>query len=97
RIDIIHDLQDDQLQKVLRRVDDQEIALLLKGKTELFRSKMLRNLSDRRQRIVVDEYHNLGPVRRKDAEQANRDFVELLKRLADEGEIVASWRGEEYT
>ncbi|MFW6214442.1 MAG: flagellar motor switch protein FliG [Alkalispirochaetaceae bacterium] len=97
RIDIIHDLRDDQLQKVLRRVDDQEIALLLKGKTELFRSKMLRNLSDRRQRLVVDEYHNLGPVRRKDAEQANRDFVELLKRLADEGEIVASWRGEEYT
>ncbi|MFW5975790.1 MAG: FliG C-terminal domain-containing protein, partial [Alkalispirochaetaceae bacterium] len=59
--------------------------------------KMLRNLSERRQRIVVDEYHNLGPVRRGDVEQANRDFVELLKRLAEEGEIVATWRGDDYT
>ncbi|MFW6339054.1 MAG: FliG C-terminal domain-containing protein, partial [Alkalispirochaetaceae bacterium] len=96
-IDIIHDLADDQLERVLRRVDDQEIALLLKGKAEAFRSKMLRNLSERRQRIVVDEYHNLGPVRRGDVEQANRDFVELLKRLAEEGEIVATWRGDDYT
>jgi flagellar motor switch protein FliG len=96
-IDIIHDLADDQLERVLRRVDDQEIALLLKGKAEGFRGKMLRNLSERRQRIVVDEYHNLGPVRRSDVEQANKDFVELLKRLAEEGEIVATWRGDDYT
>lgn len=96
-IDIIHDLPDDQLERVLRRVDDQEIALLLKGKAEAFRGKMLRNLSERRQRIVVDEYHNLGPVPRKDVEQANRDFVELLKRLAEEGEIVATWKGDDYT
>lgn len=96
-IDIIHDLPDDQLERVLRRVDDQEIALLLKGKAEEFRGKMLRNLSERRQRIVVDEYHNLGPVRRTDVEQANRDFVELLKQLAEEGEIVATWRGDDYT
>jgi flagellar motor switch protein FliG len=96
-IDIIHELPDDQLERVLRRVDDQEIALLLKGKAEVFRSKMLRNLSERRQRIVVDEYHNLGPVRRRDVEQANRDFVELLKQLAEEGEIVATWRGDDYT
>ena len=96
-IDIILEIRDDDLQRVLRRVDDQEIGLLLKGKSEEFRGKMLRNLSERRQRIVVDEYHHLGPVRRRDVETANRDFVELLKRLSEEGEIVAGWRGDEYT
>ncbi|MDR1626701.1 MAG: flagellar motor switch protein FliG [Spirochaetia bacterium] len=87
-IDVLGYMEDTDLQKILRDMTDAEIALLLKGKGDSTRAKILMNVSDRRRGLVADEYRLLGAVPKKDADAATRDFLNLLKRLQDAGEIV---------
>jgi flagellar motor switch protein FliG len=93
-IDVLDYMEDADLQKILRDMKDQEIALLLKGKSDITRAKILMNVSDRRRGFVADEYRVLGAVPRKDADTATRDFLNLLKRLEASGEIVFRREGD---
>ncbi|MDR1316349.1 MAG: flagellar motor switch protein FliG [Spirochaetales bacterium] len=87
-IDVLDYMEDTDLQKILRDMMDQEIALLLKGKSDSIRAKILMNVSARRRDFVADEYRLLGAVPRKDVDTATRDFLNLLKRLQDAGDII---------
>jgi flagellar motor switch protein FliG len=87
-IDVLNYMEDTDLQKILRDMTDQEIALLLKGKGDGIRAKILMNVSERRRGFVAGEYRLLGAVPRRDVDSATRDFLNLLKRLQDTGDIV---------
>jgi flagellar motor switch protein FliG len=93
-IDVLDYMEDTDLQKILRDMPDQEIALLLKGKGDGARAKILMNVSDRRRGFVADEYRLLGAVPKKDVDAATRDFLNLLKRLQLAGEIVFRREGD---
>jgi flagellar motor switch protein FliG len=93
-IDVIDYMEDTDLQKILRDMRDQEIALLLKGKNDAIRAKILMNVSDRRRSFVADEYRLLGAVSRKDADTATRDFLNVIQRLRTAGEIVLRREGD---
>jgi flagellar motor switch protein FliG len=87
-IDVLEYIDDQDLQKLLHGMDDKEIALLLKGKSDGIRAKMLGNLSERRRGFVADEYRVLGPVPKREADEATKDFLNLLKRLESQGTLV---------
>ncbi len=93
-IDVLEDIEDRDLQKVLRSLSEKDIALLLKGKSESIRVRILSNLSERRRILVSEEYRYLGPVPRKDVDQATKEFLDTLKRMEKEGEIVIHRKGE---
>lgn len=84
------------LQKVLQRVDDQDIAVLLKGKSTTVVDRITENLSDRRREMVVMHREALGPMRRKDVDRITADFMHVVRTMANEGEIVIRLPGEEY-
>jgi flagellar motor switch protein FliG len=87
-IDVLEYMDDSGLQKVFRDMNDHEIALLLKGKKDAIRAKILSSVSERRRLLVAEEYRYLGAVPKKDADNATRDFLSTLKRLEAEGEIA---------
>lgn len=87
-IDVLEYLEDDDLQKILRDMQDREIALLLKGKSDGIRAKILSSISERRRGFVADEYRILGAVPKREADEATKEFLGLLRRLEEEGSIV---------
>jgi flagellar motor switch protein FliG len=93
-IDVLDYMDDADLQKILRDMTDQEIALLLKGKSDTIRAKILMNVSDRRRGFVADEYRVMGAVPKKDVDSATRDFLNVLRRLEEDGEIAFRREGD---
>jgi flagellar motor switch protein FliG len=84
---------DKALQKALRDFQDKDIALVLKGRDDPFKKKLLSNMSANRRTMILDEYAILGPVRREDADEAAREFLGYLKRAWEDGDI--SLEGED--
>ncbi len=84
------------LQKILQRVDDQDIAVLLKGKRDEVVERITGNLSDRRRDMVVMHRDALGPMRRRDVDRVTTDFMRMVRTMAAEGEIVIRLPGDEY-
>ncbi|MFP4644512.1 MAG: FliG C-terminal domain-containing protein [Spirochaetales bacterium] len=95
-IDMVLKVQDRQLADVLSNFDDHSIALILKGKTEEIRSKIMRNVSERRAYMVSEEYRDLGPQRRADVDGVTHEFVAHLRKLADEGALLVDGPDDRY-
>lgn len=87
-------LDDQAIQKVLRRVDNKTLALALKGSAGEVASKVFKNLSQKAAELLRDDIDVLGPVRIRDVEQAQREIISAIRLLEDQGEVVLA-RGEE--
>ncbi|AEJ61136.1 flagellar motor switch protein FliG [Spirochaeta thermophila DSM 6578] len=95
-LDILEQIPDRELAGILRKFDDTEIALLLKGKPEEVKARIMRNISERRRQMVTDEYLRLGAVKRRDVEQVTKDFLGELRQLVREGRVILSRDQKEY-
>ena len=85
------------LQKLLQRVDDTEIAMVLKGAPQELAERLLANVSERRRQMIILARETLGPVRRSDVDRVITDFVRLMRAMAEEGEIVVRLPGERFS
>ncbi|MBR1405130.1 MAG: hypothetical protein IJ558_13270 [Treponema sp.] len=87
-------LSDRAIQKVLRETDYQRLALALKDTDDEVKEKIFRNMSKNAAKMLQEDIEYMGPVRLKDAEEAQSKIVATIRRLEDSGEIVIS-RGDE--
>ncbi|MDR2746728.1 MAG: flagellar motor switch protein FliG [Treponema sp.] len=71
-------MDDRVLQEKLRTMGDRDIALLLKGRSRDFSGKLLSNVSAERRLRIQEEGELMGPVPRRDAEEAARSFLDWL-------------------
>jgi flagellar motor switch protein FliG len=94
-IDRVLHIRDADLQKILADMRDEEIALLMKGKDEEIRVRLLKNVSSQRSIAISEVYHYMGPLPRKDVDEATRDFIIRLRQLEERGEIVISREDDE--
>lgn len=88
-------LDDMSIQRILREVDNKELALALKGCAEEVTNIILRNKSKGAQAALREDMEFLGPVRLMDVEKAQQKIVGIIRRLEDAGEIVVSRGGED--
>lgn len=95
-IDTLLLIDDRQLADVLRAYSDHDLALVLKGKDEEIRAKVLRNLSDRRRSIVAEEYRFLGPVPKREVAEATGALLSDLRKLEADGRLVVRREGDKY-
>lgn len=79
---------DRDMQKGLRDMSERDIALLLKGKSQSFRDKVLENVSRSKKTIVLEEFDILGTVRRDDVDKATKQFVGWFKKRWEDGDLV---------
>lgn len=85
--DIIH-LDDSSIQRVLREVDSKDIATSLKGAKEEVKQKILKNMSERAQGILLEEMEYMGPVRTKEVQKSQSKIVGIIKALEAVGEVT---------
>lgn len=91
----ITQLDDSSVQRVLREVDQDELALALKAVDEEVKEKVLDNMSNRAAGMIREELEYMGPVRVRDVEEAQQQIVNVIRRLEEEGEVVVARGGDE--
>ena len=86
-------LDDRAIQRVLRDVDNNDLAIALKGSNEEVQNAIFNNLSKRLAAMIKEDMEFMGPVRMKDVEEAQQKIVGIIRKLEDSGEIVISRGG----
>ncbi|MFA7565829.1 MAG: FliG C-terminal domain-containing protein [Alkalispirochaeta sp.] len=92
--DILY-IPDRDLQKVLKRLDDVDLATLMKGKNDEIIRRLQSGVSQRRWEMVVLHRENLGPMRKSDVDRVTSDFMKLIREMALAGEIAVMLPGED--
>ena len=86
-------LEDRAIQRVLREVDNNELAIALKNANEQVQTAIFNNLSKRLAVMIKEDMDFMGPVRMKDVEEAQQKIVNIIRKLEDSAEIVISRGG----
>lgn len=86
-------LDDRSIQRVLREVENSDLALACKSATEQVQNAIFNNLSKRLAAMIKEDMDFMGPVRMKDVEEAQQKIVNVIRKLEDSGEIVISRGG----
>ena len=86
-------LDDRAIQRVLRDVDNNDLAVALKGANEEVQNVIFKNLSKRLAAMIREDMEFMGPVRLKDVEEAQQKIVGIIRKLEDSAEIVISRGG----
>ena len=86
-------LDDRSIQRVLRDVDNNDLAIALKGSNENVQAAIFNNLSKRLSAMIREDMEYMGPVRMKDVEEAQQKIVNIIRKLEDSAEIVISRGG----
>ena len=86
-------LDDRAIQRVLRDVDNNDLAVAMKGSNEEVQTAIFNNMSKRLAVMIKEDMEFMGPVRMKDVEEAQQKIVNTIRKLEDSGEIVISRGG----
>lgn len=89
----IMSLDDRSIQRVLRDVDNNDLAVALKNCNEEVQNVIFNNLSKRLATMIKEDMDFMGPVRLKDVEEAQQKIVNIIRKLEDSAEIVISRGG----
>jgi flagellar motor switch protein FliG len=93
--DNLLELDNRSLQMALREVENPLLVVALKGAPENVKSKIFANLSSRAAQAVSDELLNKGPIRISEVDAAQKEILRIVKRLADEGQIMLRAAGDD--
>ena len=86
-------LNDRAIQRVLRDVENSDLAVALKSTNEEVQNVIFKNLSTRLAAMIKEDIEFMGPVRMKDVEEAQQKIVNIIRKLEDSGEIIISRGG----
>jgi len=89
------DLDDRSIQMLLREVQSESLIIALKGTGEELREKIFKNMSQRAAEMLRDDLEAKGPVRVSEVEAEQKEILRVVRKLADEGQIVLGGKGEE--
>lgn len=88
-------VDDKGLQKVLRSVESQELAISLKASSEEVKQKIFKNMSERASEILKEEMEVSGAVRMKDVTDAQQKITRIIQDMERKGDLIISGRGGE--
>ena len=93
--DVITRLDDRAVQKMLREVNQMELAKALKGADEETQKKIFRNMSKRAANMLQEDMEFMGPVRLADVNESRDKIIKIILNLEANGDIVISsyWDG----
>ena len=93
--DNIIDIDDRGIQLLLREVQSEMLIIALKGASQDLREKIFRNMSQRAGEMMREDLDSKGPVRLSEVEAQQKQILQIVRRLADEGQIVLGGKGED--
>jgi flagellar motor switch protein FliG len=93
--DDLSTIDDKGIQALMKEVQTESLVIALKGATPELREKILRNMSTRAAETLREDLESRGPVRLSEVEAEQKEMLKIVRRLADEGQIVLSGGGDE--
>ena len=75
------------IRALLREVEQNKLAVALKGGSHKVKELFFTNMSERAGKMLKEDMDNMGPVRLRDVEEAQMALVNTAKELAAQGEI----------
>jgi len=88
-------LSNQAIQRVLKEIDNRDLAVALKGSTPEVAKVIYSNISTRLQEMIKEDIEVMGPVRVRDVEEAQQKIVNTIRQLDDSGEIIIQRSGED--
>ncbi len=86
--DNLVDVDDRDIQVLLREVNPDSLVLALKGADNRVQEKIFKNMSKRASELLRDDLEAKGPVRVSEVETAQKEILAIARRLAEDGEIT---------
>ncbi len=75
------------IREIIQRVDKKVLALALKGTVQELQDRFFTNMSSRAVEMMKEEMEFMGQVKLKDVNGAQREIVEVLRELDEQGVI----------
>lgn len=88
-------LDDRSVQTLLREISTDTLLLALRGTDEALRQKIFGNMSRRAAEMLRDDLEAAPPAKLSEVEAAQKEILQIAKRLADAGEIILAGGGDE--
>jgi flagellar motor switch protein FliG len=89
------ELEDRSVQLLLKEVESESLIIALKGAPLELREKFLKNMSQRAAEMLREDIEMRGPVRVSQVETEQKGILQIVRRLADAGEIVLGGQGND--
>ncbi|URI06006.1 flagellar motor switch protein FliG [Aquincola tertiaricarbonis] len=93
--DDLDKVDDKGIQTVLKEVQSESLVIALKGASAELREKIFRNMSSRAAETLREDLEGRGPVRLSEVEAEQKEMLKIVRRLADEGQIVLGGAGDD--
>ena len=93
--DDVNKLDDKSIQMVLKEVASDTLIVALKGAAPELKEKILNNMSSRAAETLREDLESRGPMRLSEVEAQQKEVLKVVRRLADEGQIVIGGGGDD--
>lgn len=93
--DNILEIDDKGIQVLLREVQSDMLIVALKGTSDEMKEKFLKNMSSRAAEMMREDMESRGPVKLSEVEGQQKQILQTVRRLADEGQIMLAGKGDD--
>lgn len=90
------EVEDRHIQRLLQEIENETLLIALKGANEALRTKFLANMSRRQAELILDDLASRGPVRLSQVEAEQKTILNIVRKLAESGEIVIGGNDDAY-
>ena len=94
--DSLLNVDDRGIQTLLREVSNDLLVVALKGADPAVQKKIWSNMSKRAAALLEEDMEARGPMKLAEVEQAQREILDVARRLAETGDINLGNSDEEY-
>ncbi len=81
------------IQRFIREIENNDLAVALKGATQEVQDIIFTNMSKRMAEMIKEDMDFMGPIRLRDVEEAQQKIVNVIRKLEEAGEIIISRGG----
>jgi flagellar motor switch protein FliG len=89
------EIEDRGMQLLLREVQSDMLVTALKGSSQELKEKIFKNMATRAAETLKEDLEAKGMVRVSEVEAQQKEILKIVRRLADEGQLVLGGKAEE--
>lgn len=88
--DDLEDLDDRDIQTILKHVSTDELLVALKGASDELAETFFSNMSQRAAEMMREDMQVMGPLKLSEVEETQQSILKTVRKLDDDGEITLS-------
>ncbi len=91
--DDLERVDDKGIQALLKEVQSESLVIALKGAKPEMRERIFKNMSTRAAETLREDLDSRGPVRVSEVEAEQKELLKVVRRLAEEGQLILGGGG----